>query len=50
MNHSYVNNDVFDAFYIDYSEFKKYVDDNINSLNAKMKFAKYLELKTIKVN
>ena len=35
MNHNYVRNDVFDAFYIDYIEFKKYVDDIINSLNAK---------------
>ena len=35
MNHSYVSNDVFDAFYVDYIEFKKYVDDIINSLNAK---------------
>ena len=35
MNHSHVSNDVFYAFYIDYIEFKKYVDDIINSLNAK---------------
>ena len=32
MNHSYVSNDVFDAFYVDI--IKKYVDDIINSLNA----------------
>ena len=32
MNHSYVSNDVF---CLDYIEFKKYVDDIINSLNAK---------------
>ena len=32
MNHSYVSNDVFDAFYVDI--IKKYVDDIIDSLNA----------------
>ena len=32
MNHSYLSNDVF---CLDYIEFKKYVDDIINSLNAK---------------
>ena len=35
MNHSYLNNDVFDTFYVDYTEFKKYVDHIINRLNAK---------------
>ena len=35
MNYSYISNEVFDAFYVDYIEFKKYVDDIINSLNAK---------------
>ena len=35
MNHSYVSNDVFDTFYVDFIEFKKYVDDIINSLNTK---------------
>ena len=35
LNHSYVSNYVFDAFHVDYIEFKKYVDDIINSLNAK---------------
>ena len=35
MNHSHVSNDVFDAFYVDYVEFKKYDDDIINSLNIK---------------
>ena len=35
MNHNYVSNDVFDAFYVDYIEFKKYVDDIVNSLNIK---------------
>ena len=34
MNHSYVSNDIFDVFYVDYVEFKKYLDD-INSFNAK---------------
>ena len=37
LNHSYVSNDVFDTFYVDCTEFKKYVDDIINSLNAKSK-------------
>ena len=27
LNHSYVSNDVFDAFYVDYIEFEKYVDE-----------------------
>ena len=35
MNYSYVSNDVFDAFYVDYIEFKKYMDDIINSFNTK---------------
>ena len=35
MNYSYVSNDVFDAFYVDYIEFKKNVDDIISSLNTK---------------
>ena len=35
MNYSYVSNEVFDAFYVDYIEFKKYADDIINSLNVK---------------
>ena len=35
LNHSYVINDVFHAFYVDYIEFKKYLDDITNSLNIK---------------
>ena len=35
MNYSYVSNEVFDVFYVDYIEFKKYADDIINSLNVK---------------
>ena len=35
MNYSYVSNEVFDAFYVDYIEFKKYADNIINSLNVK---------------
>ena len=27
LNHSYVSNDVFDVLYVDYIEFKKYVND-----------------------
>ena len=35
MNYSYVSNEVFDVFYVDYIEFKKYVDFIINGLNVK---------------
>ena len=35
MNHGYISNDVFDTFYVDYIEFKKYLNDIINSFNAK---------------
>lgn len=35
MNYSYVSNEVFDTFYEDYIEFKNYMDDIINDLNAK---------------
>ena len=35
LNHSYVSNDAYDAFYVDYIEFKKYIHDIINSLNKK---------------
>ena len=35
LNHSYVSNYVFDTFYVDYVEFKKYMDDIINILNIK---------------
>ena len=35
MNHIYVSNEVFDACYVDYIDFKKYEDDIINNLNAK---------------
>ena len=35
LNHSYVSNYVFDTFYVDYLEFKKYMDDIINILNIK---------------
>ena len=35
LNNSYLSNDVYDAFYVDYIEFRKYMDDIINSLNVK---------------
>ena len=35
MNYSYVSNEVFDTFYENYIEFKNYMDDIINDLNAK---------------
>ena len=50
MNQSYVSNDASDGFYVDYIKFKKYVDDIINSLNTKTKYAKNLEVTTIEVN
>ena len=50
MNYSYISNEVFDAFYVDYIEFKKYVDDIINSLMQKAKYTKNMELTTIKLN
>ena len=40
LNHSYISNHVFDAFHVDYIEFKKYVDDIINSLNVKNEVCK----------
>ena len=50
MNHSYVSNDFFDDFYVNYIEFNKSVDDIVISLNANTKYAENLEVTTIKVN
>ena len=35
INYSYISNEVFDTFYEDYIEFKNYMDDIVNNLNAK---------------